>query len=78
MLAPWCWAICTSPEGLSANTQRRSRSNHQLNLSAEEVDERVAAPRCDSDLAAHIVDTKRGKFDPKKFEDRYERAQGVS
>jgi non-homologous end joining protein Ku len=26
------------------------------------------------DLASHIVDTKRGKFDPAKFEDRYEDA----
>ncbi len=25
-------------------------------------------------LAAHILDTKKGKFDPKKFEDRYENA----
>ncbi len=25
-------------------------------------------------LAAHILDTKKGKFDPKKFEDRYETA----
>jgi DNA end-binding protein Ku len=26
------------------------------------------------DLASHIVDTKRGEFDPSKFEDRYEDA----
>src|SRR5436853_1299311 len=26
------------------------------------------------DLASHIVDTKRGELDPKKFEDRYEDA----
>jgi DNA end-binding protein Ku len=26
------------------------------------------------DLAIHIVDTKRGKFEPKKFEDHYENA----
>ncbi len=26
------------------------------------------------DLAIHIVDTKRGKFEPKKFEDHYEDA----
>ena len=26
------------------------------------------------DLAKHIIDTKRGKFDPKKFDDRYEEA----
>jgi DNA end-binding protein Ku len=26
------------------------------------------------DLARHIIDTKRGKFDPKKFDDRYEEA----
>jgi non-homologous end joining protein Ku len=26
------------------------------------------------ELASHIVDTKRGEFDPKKFEDRYEDA----
>jgi DNA end-binding protein Ku len=26
------------------------------------------------DLAMHIIETKRGKFDPKKFEDRYEEA----
>jgi DNA end-binding protein Ku len=26
------------------------------------------------DLAKHIIDTKRGKFDPSKFEDRYEEA----
>ena len=26
------------------------------------------------DLAAHIIDTKRGKFDPSKFEDRYQDA----
>jgi DNA end-binding protein Ku len=35
-------------------------------------DEKV--PKDMLDLAAHIVDTKRGKFDPKKFEDRYEDA----
>jgi DNA end-binding protein Ku len=28
----------------------------------------------DIKLAAHILDTKKGKFDPKKFEDRYENA----
>ena len=26
------------------------------------------------DLAAHIIETKRGKFDPAKFEDRYQDA----
>ena len=26
------------------------------------------------DLAVHIVDTKRGEFDPQKFEDHYENA----
>jgi DNA end-binding protein Ku len=35
-------------------------------------DEKV--PKDMLDLASHIVDTKRGKFDPKKFEDRYEDA----
>jgi DNA end-binding protein Ku len=28
------------------------------------------------DLARHIIDTKRGKFDPEKFDDRYEAALG--
>jgi DNA end-binding protein Ku len=28
------------------------------------------------DLAKHIIDTKRGKFDPEKFDDRYEAALG--
>jgi DNA end-binding protein Ku len=35
-------------------------------------DEKV--PKDMLDLASHIVDTKRGKFDPAKFEDRYEDA----
>jgi DNA end-binding protein Ku len=35
-------------------------------------DEKV--PKDMLQLAAHIVDTKRGEFDPKKFEDRYEDA----
>ncbi len=35
-------------------------------------DEKV--PKDMLDLASHIVDTKRGKFDPEKFEDRYEDA----
>ena len=35
-------------------------------------DEKV--PKDMLELAAHIVDTKRGEFDPKKFEDRYEDA----
>jgi len=35
-------------------------------------DEKV--PKDMLDLASHIVDTKRGEFDPKKFEDRYEDA----
>src|SRR4051795_6483533 len=35
-------------------------------------DEKV--PKDMLELASHIVDTKRGKFDPQKFEDRYEDA----
>ena len=35
-------------------------------------DEKV--PKDMLELASHIVDTKRGEFDPKKFEDRYEDA----
>jgi DNA end-binding protein Ku len=35
-------------------------------------DEKV--PKDMLDLAIHIVDTKRGKFEPKKFEDHYENA----
>jgi DNA end-binding protein Ku len=35
-------------------------------------DEKV--PKDMLELASHIVDTKRGKFDPSKFEDRYEDA----
>jgi DNA end-binding protein Ku len=35
-------------------------------------DEKV--PKDMLDLASHIVDTKRGSFDPEKFEDRYEEA----
>ena len=37
----------------------------------------VAAPEIDKemiDLAEHIIKTKRGKFDPSKFEDRYDDA----
>jgi DNA end-binding protein Ku len=36
------------------------------------ADEKV--PKDMLELASHIVDTKRGKFDPSKFEDRYEDA----
>ena len=36
------------------------------------VDEKV--PKDMLDLAIHIVDTKRGKFEPEKFEDHYENA----
>ena len=35
-------------------------------------DEKV--PKGMLDLAIHIVDTKRGKFEPKKFQDHYENA----
>jgi DNA end-binding protein Ku len=35
-------------------------------------DEKV--PKDMLDLAIHIVDTKKGKFDPKRFEDQYEDA----
>src|SRR4029079_4810369 len=36
--------------------------------------ENEKVPKDMLDLASHIVDTKRGEFDPKKFEDRYEDA----
>jgi len=39
---------------------------------ADIEDEKV--PKDMLELASHIVDTKRGKFDPRKFEDRYEDA----
>src|SRR5438874_6986294 len=39
---------------------------------ADIEDEKV--PKDMLDLATHIVETKRGEFDPKKFEDRYEDA----
>ena len=35
---------------------------------------RRKVPKDVLELASHIVDTKRGEFDPKKFEDRYEDA----
>jgi DNA end-binding protein Ku len=38
-------------------------------------DERI--PKDMLELASHIVETKRGKFDPKKFEDHYEDALKV-
>jgi DNA end-binding protein Ku len=36
--------------------------------------ENAKVPKDMLDLASHIVDTKRGEFDPSKFEDRYEDA----
>jgi len=36
--------------------------------------ENEKVPKDMLELASHIVDTKRGEFDPKKFEDRYEDA----
>jgi non-homologous end joining protein Ku len=41
-------------------------------MSDDIEDEKV--PKDMLELASHIVDTKRGEFDPKKFEDRYEDA----
>src|SRR3954468_7400554 len=36
--------------------------------------EEEAVPKDMLELATHIVDTKRGKFDPNRFQDRYEDA----
>jgi DNA end-binding protein Ku len=46
----------------------RNEKDYYDDIEAEKV------PKDMLELASHIVDTKRGTFDPKKFEDRYEDA----
>jgi DNA end-binding protein Ku len=50
--------------------------DHEVRDAGAALDD-VAAPRLDKemlDLAEHIIRGKRGKFDPSKFEDRYDQA----
>ena len=65
--------IRPSDEGLIAHTLE---FEHEVR-DAEKAFGGVAAPAIDKemiDLAEHIIKTKRGKFDPSKFEDRYDDA----
>jgi DNA end-binding protein Ku len=60
-------------KGLMGVTLRYPYEVRNENEYFDEIeDEKV--PKDMLELASHIVDTKRGEFDPKKFEDRYEDA----
>jgi DNA end-binding protein Ku len=52
------------------------RYHYEVRDEGDYVDdiERVALPKEMLDLAEHIINTKAGKFEPKRFEDRYEDA----
>jgi hypothetical protein len=54
--------------GIKPDHPQQSKSEYFEDIKNEKV------PKDMLDLALHIVDTKRGDFDPEKFEDQYEDA----
>ncbi|HVV95157.1 MAG TPA: Ku protein [Hyphomicrobiales bacterium] len=60
-------------KGLLASTLRPASEVRSATPYFEDIED-VAVPEDMLDLAAHIIAKKKGKFDPKAFEDRYETA----
>jgi len=60
-------------KGMLLTTLRYDRTVRQPDTVFDEIG-KVSVDQEMTDLAAHIIDKKKGKFDPSKFDDRYEDA----
>ena len=60
-------------KGLLATSLRYAYEVREASVYFEDIPE-LKLPKEMSDLAGHIIDTKAGHFDPRKFEDHYENA----